>query len=172
MTSRKTKIVVIGVGQTLRGDDAAGVIAVQTWQTQYPHTAAHPEVRVEIEELPGVALIELLSGAERAVIVDAVDSGSPAGTLHLLTEQQLAGFESVYGSAHGIGVAEALQLGRTLNLDDLPEHLTIAGIAAEQFEIGSAPSAGIATNLPQIAAQIEKLVRDQLASLSLTDGTL
>ena len=168
MSSRQTKIVVIGVGQTLRGDDAAGVMAVQTWQAQYPHTAAHPDVRVEIEELPGLALIELLTGAERAVIVDAVDSGSPAGTLHLLNEQQLAGFESAYGSAHGIGVAEALHLGRTLNLDDLPKYITILGIAAQQFEVGSAPSSEIATSLPQIAAEIEKLVRVQLASLSLT----
>ncbi len=50
-----TKVAVIGIGQSLRGDDAAGLIAVRQWQEKYPQTASRPEVRIETDELPGLA---------------------------------------------------------------------------------------------------------------------
>ena len=43
-------IVVIAIGQALRGDDGAGLEAVRFWQQKYPRSAA--SVRVEVMELP------------------------------------------------------------------------------------------------------------------------
>ena len=41
-------IVIIDVGQTLRGDDAIGMYAVQARHRAFPYSAGHPEVKVEI----------------------------------------------------------------------------------------------------------------------------
>lgn len=156
------KLVVIGVGQTLRGDDAVGVIAVETWQTQYPHTANLPDVQVKTAELPGLDLLELLSGAEYALIVDAVQSGKSPGAIHILDEQSISAFDPGAGSAHGWGVAETIQLGRKLGRADLPQYIQIMGVAAQQFEIGSSLSPEVTENLPNIIDEIENQVRSAL----------
>jgi len=156
------RIVVIGVGQTLRGDDAVGVVAVQSWQAQYPQTANHPEVQVEISELPGLDLLELLSGAEKALIVDAVQSGKSPGEIHIMDELGISAFDPGTGSAHGWGVAETIQLGHKLGRADLPRNIKIMGIAAQQFEIGSLLSPGVTENLPNIIDEIENQVRSTL----------
>ena len=59
---------------------------MQAWQAQYPQTASHPEVRVEIAELPGLELLDLLSGADYALIVDAIKGNEPAGEIHILDD--------------------------------------------------------------------------------------
>ena len=155
-------LVVIGVGQTMRGDDAVGVIAVESWLTQYPDTANLPEVQVKISELPGLNLLELLSGAKFALIVDAVQSGRPAGEIHILDEQAISAFEPGTGSVHGWGVAETIQLGHKLGRADLHRSLMIIGITAQQFEIGSSLSPEIMENLPNIIDEIENQVRAAL----------
>ncbi len=57
-------IVIIGIGQTLRGDDGAGLAAVQLWQRIYPPSTDLPSVRVELAELPGLSLIDLFMGTD------------------------------------------------------------------------------------------------------------
>ncbi len=110
----KVRIAVIGIGQSLRGDDAAGLEAVRQWQEKYPETANRPEVRVEASELPGLGLIDLLDDMDAAVIVDAVKSSAKPGTIHRISPDELSAFTSDAQSAHGWGVAETLQLGREL----------------------------------------------------------
>ena len=108
------KIAVIGIGQSLRGDDAAGLNAIRQWQKKYPETASRPEVRVDASELPGLALIDLLDDTDAAVIVDAVQSSAKPGTIHRISPDELSAFTPDAQSAHGWGVAETLQLGREL----------------------------------------------------------
>ncbi len=147
--------VVIGLGQALRGDDAAGREAVRLWR------AAHPgaEARVELIGLPGLQLLEFLKGASAAVIVDAVQSGAPPGTLHLLNESEIAAFGAGAGSAHGFGVAETLALGRELCPDELPGTIVVVGIEIAQMELGQPLSPAVKAALPQAAQMIDSQVR-------------
>jgi hydrogenase maturation protease len=156
------KVVVAGVGQTMRGDDAAGITAVQAWQSQYPQTANHPDMRVEITELPDLDFLELLSGAEDALIVDAVVTGDRPGKIHILNEQSLLAVDQDTTSTHGWGVAETIRLGRTLKREDLPHEIRIIGIEAGQFETGARLSPEIIENLPQIISAIESYVIELL----------
>jgi len=151
-------IVVVGVGQSLRGDDAVGVLAVQAWQESFPNTLDHYDVRAETTELPGLSLLESLSGADNGIIVDAVNNGRPPGEIYVLDEQVLAAFKGGSGFAHGWGVAETIQLGRNLKRDDLPPHIWIIGVEANQFDVGEPLSPAISENLPAIASTIEQLV--------------
>jgi len=151
-------IVVIGVGQTMRGDDGIGVIAVQAWQTACPNSANSPKVRVEISELPGLGLLEILSSAEYALIIDAVHSGGPAGEIHFLEVNAIASFDLGANSAHGWGIAETLQLGRKLNRGVLLTKIRIIGIEANELNIGDSPSPEIIEKLPQIVVAIEEQV--------------
>jgi len=162
MNYRKPKFVVVGIGQTMRGDDAIGITAVKAWQSQYSHTANHPDVRVETTEVPDLDFLELLSGAEEALIVDAVKTGDRPGKIHILNEQSLSAFDQNTTSTHGWGVAETIRLGRTLKREDLPHEIRIIGIEAGQFETGARLSPEIIENLPQIISAIESYVIELL----------
>ena len=149
------KIAVIGIGQSLRGDDAAGLEAVRRWQEEHPETANRPEVRVEASELPGLALIDLLHDTDAAIIVDAVKSSAKPGTIHCIGPDDLSAFTPDAQSAHGWGIAETLQLGRQLDpmLKKLP--IRLIGIEAEQMTMGAGLSQNVNQAIPALCCTIE-----------------
>lgn len=151
-------IKIIGIGQSLRGDDAAGISAVQLWIDTF-HAASLPQgVQVELAELPGIGLLNILEGARFAILVDAMRSGGRAGAIHLLTQDQLESFKGGSGSAHGWGAAETISLGRQLFPSNLPTELILIGIEASQFELGEKLSPDVASSLPEVARMIEQYI--------------
>ena len=153
------KIAVIGIGQSLRGDDAAGLDAIRKWQEKYPKTANRPEVRVVASELPGLALIDLLDDMDAAVIVDAVKSSAKPGIIHRTSPDELSAFTPDAKSAHGWGVAETLHLGRELypTLKKLP--IRLIGIETEQVAMGAGLSQNVAQAMPELCCTIEDEVQ-------------
>lgn len=150
------KVAVIGIGQSLRGDDAAGLEAVRRWQEKFPETANGLEVRVEACELPGLALIDLLNDFDAAILVDAVQSAGNPGTIHRLDESDLASFASGSRSAHGWGVAETLHIRNQLT--DVEVYIRIIGIEAEQMELGALLSKSVEDAMPDLCDVIENEV--------------
>ena len=156
-------IAVIGIGQSLRGDDAVGLEAVRQWQENYPDTAKRSDIKVDVSELPGLALLDLLDGMEAAILVDAVKGYSVPGTIHTLLPEQLAAFTSDTKSAHGWGVAETLQLARMLNPDRRTIPIQLIGIEAGQMEMGSGLSEKLKQALPRVCEAIQNEVQTLLA---------
>jgi hydrogenase maturation protease len=151
-------IKIIGIGQSLRGDDAAGLAAVNLWYETYQAKVSRPNVQTELTELPGIGLLSLLEGVRVAILVDAVHSDAIAGTVHVLTENQLESFKDGSGSAHGWGVAETLSLGRKLMPSALPEKLILIGIEAGQLNLGEALSPKVDLALPEVTRLIEQYI--------------
>src|SRR4030042_4400100 len=85
-------IKIIGIGQSLRGDDAAGLAAVRFWQEKYQVKIERPYLQVELAELPGIGLLSLLEGTRTVILVDAVHGNGQAGTIHGLKNDQLEAF--------------------------------------------------------------------------------
>ncbi len=151
------KVLVLGLGQSLRGDDAAGLEAVRLWQEIHPNTAE--KVNVLLAELPGLGLLDLLDGMDAAVLVDAVHGSATPGTLHRIAPERLDSFTPGSASAHGWGVAETLQLGRLL-YPELPDYrISLIGIEAGTMEVGSGLSEPVKLALPKAAAMIEAEVQ-------------
>jgi hydrogenase maturation protease len=153
------RLTVIGVGQTLRGDDAAGIEAVRRWVRLYPDTSARAEISVQYSELPGLGLLGLLEGFDGAVIVDAIDSTAVEGTVHRLGPEELEAFGTGAKSAHGWGVAETLQMDQRLNPDRRPNRIRLVGIAARQMELGTPLSDPVEKAMPAACEAIEAEVQ-------------
>ncbi len=151
-------IKVIGVGQSLRGDDGAGLAAVRLWAETFQPKTPHPQVQLELAELPGIALLDLLAGSSQAILADAVRSGAEPGTLHVLSIDQLDAFGGGAGSAHGWGVAETLALGRQLSPEKFPKEVVMIGIEAGQLDLGESLSPQVQAALPEAARLIEQQV--------------
>lgn len=153
-------ILVIGIGQSLRGDDAAGLEAVQMWQAQHPESAA--QVKVETSELPGLVLLDLLEGMDAAIVVDAVRSSAKAGMVIRVGPDELASFTSDAGSAHGWGVAETLHLGQLLFPWVAKCRVTLIGINGKNFAIGAGLSPEVQTAMVDVADMMEREIKKYL----------
>ncbi len=152
------RIIVVGIGQSLRGDDAAGLQAVRQWQESFPETASRPEVRVETLELPGLDLLAYLDGMDEAVLVDAVQSPALAGTLIRFKLNDASSFTPNTRSAHGWGVAETLQLGYTLYPSLAKCRMILIGLTGKDFEMGAKLSPEVEAALPETAKMIHREV--------------
>ena len=155
-------ILVLGIGQSLRGDDGAGLEAVRLWQQNHPETTQ--KVQVELSELPGLGLLDRLEGQDAAILVDALHTPEAPGTLHRLGPDDLAAFTLDAQSAHGWGVAETLLLGRSLYPGLAECRVTLIGIAGSRFGLGTGLDPAVQAALPQAAAMIETEVQNWLES--------
>lgn len=154
------KILVLGIGQSLRGDDTAGLEAVRLWREKFPETAGG--VQVELSELPGLALLDLLERIDAAILVDAVQSSASAGAVICLSPDELASFTPEAGFAHGWGVAETLQLGRSMYPSLAKCRVTLIGIVGKDFRLGVGLSPEVREALAGAVERIEKEVQNLL----------
>lgn len=154
---KKVEIAVIGIGQSLRGDDAAGLESVRLWQRLYSASASR--ISVELCELPGLALLDLLDGLDAAILVDAVHGPFTPGHLVRVGPDELAAFTPDSQSAHGWGVAETLSLGRSLYPALAQCRITLIGITGGQFDLGAGLSPEVQTSLREAASRIEEEVQ-------------
>jgi len=140
---------ILGVGNRLRGDDAAGLLVIEGLR------AAAPE-RLRLETLEGTAL-ELCSRwepDERVVIVDAMCAEGVPGEVRRF--DALAGpipAEAFELSTHALGLARGIELARALGR--LPRELLVIGIEGERFDFDTEPT-------PAVAAACEALVQELL----------
>lgn len=123
-------LALIGVGNRMRRDDAAGLEVARRLRRASP-----PGVNVLEREGEPASLLEAWAGAEEALLIDAVSSGGEPGTLHRFEvgDEPLPA-ELFRPSTHAMGVAEAVELGRELGR--LPGRLAVYGIEGMSFEVG------------------------------------
>ncbi len=156
------RLTVIGIGQTLRGDDAAGIEAVRRWERLYADTAQRADLSVQYSELPGLSLLDLLDGFDAAVLVDAVSSAAAGGQVYRLDPDQLESFGVGGKTAHGWGIAETLQIDRQVH-PARPTRVRLVGIEAAQVEMGAPLSPAVEATLPAACQAIEEEVQALLA---------
>lgn len=119
--SEKTTIVV-GLGNTLLGDDGVGIFAARRLSETVAESADIAEA-----ENAGFDIIEILQGYHRAIIIDSIklDGVEPGTVIKLRTDDikttpRLASF-------HDIDLVTALQLGRKLGLE-MPREVIIYAV--------------------------------------------
>jgi hydrogenase maturation protease len=143
---------VVGLGSPDRGDDGVGPAVARAVATRLP------EVAVVDHEDP-TELLDLWSGHDPVVVVDAVRSGAVAGTVHWVETGQAARPVSTrawdhsgHGSSHALGLGEMVELGRALGR--LPTRLVVVGVEAECFDHGTPLTPRVAAAVPDAADQV------------------
>jgi hydrogenase maturation protease len=151
-------MLLIGVGNKMRGDDGVGVWVAE----QVAHQ--HPTIRTRILSGEGAGVIDALAGESRVVLVDATRSGKPAGSIGRIDAiaQQLPSGLFNY-SSHAFGVAEAIEMARVLG--QLPVDLTIYGVEGGSFAAGEGLSAEVLQAAKSIVIDIIDYERTALQQL-------
>jgi hydrogenase maturation protease len=145
MTTPFQKTILIGVGNPFRSDDRAGRVVVQQLRKGLP-----PGIPLLEETGDGAELFDAFAGADCVILVDAVQSGAPPGTIHRFDActEKLPGWFS-HSSTHTFGVAEAIELARTMG--ELPGKLIVYGIEGLDFSAGTELSPEVAESVPVAA---------------------
>ena len=153
MMAGQASMVIIGVGNEYRGDDGAGIAVARRLRALFS-----TGVTVLEESGEGAALIQAWQGATWVILVDAVRSGSPPGTIHRLDARVApmpTGF--FHYSTHAFSVAEAVELARSL--DQLPPHLIVYGIEGENFTAGLKLSSAVEQAVEAVVERAAEEVR-------------
>ncbi len=106
------RVVVLGVGNLLRRDEGVGVRVVRQLSARYE---LPPEVTVVDAGTASLRALPLLEGAERVVVVDAVDVGMPPGTVVRLAPEAVPPATMPVLSLHEAGPLEALAVLSSLS---------------------------------------------------------
>lgn len=158
------KIVLLGIGQVLRGDDGIGPVSVQWWSKEYQETAKNPSLRVILAQTPGLEILTLLEDSDAAIFVDAMQIGVPAGQIRVFNPLPASFHATPAGkTAHGFGIVETIALARQLP-HPLPEHLILIGVEGVNFDIGRSLSDAVQSEIPAVALEIQRNILALLAS--------
>jgi hydrogenase maturation protease len=159
------RLMVVGCGNRMAGDDRAGLEILHRLEAQ-----AVGDCILRALPQSGVELLELFREADVMLFIDAVESGAPAGALHLLSlpsaEAKPRALPSITG--HGWGLLETLDLARALGRP-IPKILLL-GIELQSAIPGTPPSAAVNRAMDRVVGSFPILVT-WLRSLSAQDIT-
>ena len=139
---------IIGCGNTDRGDDGAGILVARRLRELGFDSIEHRG--------DGFALLDLWQGSDDVVLVDAIVSGAPPGSVAVwdpLSQKVTAGTAGC--STHGFGPFEAIELGRALGR--LPLRVRVYGIEAAQFEPGSGTGREVLEAVGRVVAELASM---------------
>ena len=123
------KTLILGLGNPLITDDSIGLRVVEALR---PRLAERPDVEVSEDSWGGLRLMERMIGFDRAIVVDAIQTGAPPGTIHRLTPDGIPTQRSA--SAHDMNLSTALEFGRQAGMHLPPnEAIRLVGIEAEDI---------------------------------------
>jgi hydrogenase maturation protease len=151
MAEVQDTVLVIGVGNAYRSDDAVGLVVARLLQERAPDRVTVREGSGE-----GAALMAAWEGAGVVILIDAVGAGAAPGTVYRLEARaEPIPAKFFHYSTHAFGVAEAIELARALG--QLPPRLIVYGIEGGNFQAGTGLSAAVGR-----AAQgvVERVLRE------------
>jgi len=118
------KTLVLAMGNPILGDDGVGHRVVDVLE-ELLHGSG---VALEKTTLAGLNLLDLLIGFDRAIIVDAIQTGGRPGKVYSLTPCDFVA-RHTFPHLHNIDFFRSLSLGKQL-LSDLPEEVRVVAIEA------------------------------------------
>ena len=143
------KMLLIGLGNPILGDDGVGWRVVEEVQKQL---APDTDVVVDYLSLGGISLMEHLIGYKRAILVDAFISEENIGSVFVYKLDEIPNYSAFHvSSAHDMTLQSAIELGKWMGAI-LPEEVIVVGIATRRIiDFGEEFSEPVARAIPQAA---------------------
>jgi hydrogenase maturation protease len=147
------KTLVLGLGNPILSDDGVGIRVARA----LAGCLDAPDVTIMEANVGGLNLLDLLTGFDRAIIIDAIktNDGKPGKVYRLGPES----FDVTRRGAatHGISLSTALELGRRIGLP-LPTEIVILGV--EVADISTFSEKGTREVERAIPACIKKVIEE------------
>jgi hydrogenase maturation protease len=153
---RAVQVVVIGVGNEYRRDDAAGLLLVRSLRLAFGDSN---DISLFESDGDPADLLAHWTGVRVAIVVDASSSGAAPGTVMELDASKGANGHGLRHSTHAMGVMEAVQLGTALGR--MPSRLRIFAIEGEDFGFGEGVTEAVRRAVDALAVRIVGTVTNE-----------
>ncbi len=141
--------VILGLGNELLGDDGVGIVAARLLKKQIGD-----EVEVMESSLSGLALLDILVGYEKAILIDSIltENGSP-GQIYEIFPQDLPAPKA--SSAHYAGLPELFEISEIYQLD-FPQWVKIFAVEVEDpYTLREGLSKQVQKALPDLITKVK-----------------
>jgi len=158
----KTKTIVLGIGNPILRDDGVGHRLIQELRSR----VNNPHIVLEETSAAGLDLMEILTGFDSAIIIDAIQGGGIPGTVHCLKPGDFCVANRDRYLQHGIGLLQALELGERLG-QPMPKEVTIVAIEArDTTNFGEGLTPDVERAIPLAVEKILHLLNSRQRPLS------
>lgn len=149
-------VLVLGMGNILLEDEGLGVRALEILQERY---LIPDGVELLDGGTTGMGLLDDIMSREHLLVLDAVQTGDPPGTMVRMTDDQVPVYFGLRITPHQLGLADVLA---TLQLTgEQPGSVTVLGLVPESLELALELSPGInarmGTLVESAVEELEKL---------------
>ena len=150
------RAVVLGIGNTILSDEAAGVRAVEALEQAY---RMPDNVLVIDGGTSGMEMIEDLSNLDFLIVIDVVKTGAAPGTVVKIEGDEIPVFFRHKLSPHQIALPDVLASLELL--DTMPKEIIVLGVEPITLELGMDMTPTVAAKVPALAemAAAELLAR-------------
>lgn len=151
----RRKVLVLGLGNTLLTDDAAGVLVVGELQKA-------DDIPDDVSLLDGgtlsFSLLAAITDADGLVVVDAARMDTPPGTVRCFSGTEMDRFLARRGqcSVHELGLTELLDMARLQGR--LPDRRALVAIEPENLAWGAEPSGAVTAAIPEAVARAREWI--------------
>jgi hydrogenase maturation protease len=123
MSNGKPRTLILGLGNTILSDDGVGCRVAMALKDKLNS----PDVDIMEASIAGLDFLDLLTGYDRTIIIDAIQTGKGTpGQIYRFGPDILASTRHA-STPHDVNLATALELGKRLNMK-LPHQIIIFAI--------------------------------------------
>jgi len=159
MELKKSRVLVLGLGNPILGDDGVGWKVAEEVKRQLP-----PDLPVDVDclSLGGISLMEHLIGYCYAILIDAFALEEPIGSILILKLSDLPNYSAFHtASAHDTSLQTAIEMGKSMGAQ-LPDDIAVVGIATKRVsDFSKSLSPLVAEAVPQAARFVLDLLTEK-----------
>lgn len=143
------KITIIGIGNTLYGDEGVGVHTLPLIEEEF----ANDEM-IEIIEgsTDGLMLLGHVEDAEHLIVIDAINAGKSGGTIITLEGEEIPAYYGVKVSVHQLGFQEVLWAAKFR--ERYPKNIIMFGMQPSTMGLGLELSKTNQAQLQELASKV------------------
>lgn len=143
------------MGNPILRDDRIGLRVLEELESLF----FDPDVTLQTSTLAGMNLLECLIGFDRAIIVDAIQTGGNPGSVYRLSPEDFIA-RHAFPHLHNIDFFQALMLARSL-IPGLPDDLVIIGVEVKDvLNFGEDLTPEVECSIPSAVGQILQIVKE------------
>ena len=158
--AERSPVLVMGVGNMLRGDDGFGVAVLdEVGNRNLPGNVDLLDAGTSI-----IDLMEELNGRRKVVVIDAVRGGQTPGTLYRFSPEDVAAEAVPADSLHQVGLLETLRLAELV--DCRPEQVVIIGAQPEDTSLKIGLTEAVAAAVPRAAEMVMAEISGEVADIN------
>lgn len=129
-SEHQAPVLVLGMGNLLLEDEGLGIHALNLLRQRYDFPA---DIELLDGGTSGMALIDQISSRKHLLVLDAVQTGDPPGTLVKMCDQDVPVYFGTKVTFHQLGLSDVLA---HLELSgEQPEHVTVLGLVPHSLEM-------------------------------------